>query len=620
MPTIITHGVVALALSAKTRGIRELDRKLLLITCIICSMLPDLDYFGFKMSIQYNSLFGHRGFTHSFFFAAIVALIASWLLHRKAQESLLSFSKLFLLLFVVTSSHALLDAMTDGGEGVAFFSPFSNHRYFFLYRPIMVSPLGIESFFRGWHGLLVLFDEFLLVICPITAALYLPQLLRKARTKKILTGSLLAVWLLSVFMIKSLYPLNNITMTIPDTGRPMIDLISKQYKNPNVLSFIPTSGIPGDKLIKNFAVFQHMGLYNAELAAGDVKDHWASGFFSNWFGGIAGRWQEPNAKLILRTLFGYGVPDSREILEVLKESADSPRKQEFLFKLSPTEKYDLAMGDYNFTSTRAIGVSSHNAGELPKFWFGICNGMAAASKWYLEPFRSVEVINPNGFKILFHPGDVKALLGFAMAEASQWTEIGTRCTINGPDANSCRINPGAFFLAVMNRLGLAHDSFIADGFSGTRKQFYLFDAARVEILKPPRPVVEMKEWAAPTSVKSIAEVRFTLEFVSTLLSDKAGSAPDAAKGDSYYQKVGRVVVPRVLDAMIALNQNGEVVGGGWLGENDVPDVVFFPSSIPGMDEQSRLRSNNSLNWNVIRQLYYESINGAEKRQPVDFSL
>jgi inner membrane protein len=621
MPTIITHGVVALALGAKTRGIRDLDRTRLLITCIVCSMLPDIDYFGFKMSIQYNSLFGHRGFTHSFFFAGIVALFASWLLHRKARESLLSFSKLFLLLFVVTSSHAILDAMTDGGEGVALFSPFSNHRFFFPYRPIMVSPLGIESFFRGWRGLLVLVDEFLIVICPITIALYAPELLKKARAKRILASSLAAVWILSLLVIKGLYPLNNISMTIPNTERPVIDLFVKQYKNPRVLDYIPTSGIPGQKLVTSFSVFQRMGLYNRQLKSTDFDEHWASGFFSNWFGGIAGRWQDPNSKLLLRTLFGYGVPDSREILEVLKESADSRKKQDFLFKLSPTEKYDLAMGDYNFTATRSIAGSSHNAGELPKFWYGICNGMAAAAKWYAEPFRTVDVINPNGFKLRFHPNDVKALLGFAMAEASQWTEIGTRCNINGPDANSCRVNPGAFFLAVMNRLGLAHDSFIADGFSGTRKQFYLFDAAMVEIVSAPRPVAEMKEWpAAPTAVKSLVQVRFTLDFVSTLLSDKAGGIPDETKGETYYKKVGRVVVPRVLDAMLALNQNGEVIGGGWLGDEDVPDVVFFPSSIPGMDEQSRLRSNTALSWTVIRQLYQQSISGDEKREPVDLSL
>ena len=32
--------------------------------------------------------------------------------------------------------------MTNGGRGVAFLSPFSNHRYFLPWRPIRVSPIG----------------------------------------------------------------------------------------------------------------------------------------------------------------------------------------------------------------------------------------------------------------------------------------------------------------------------------------------------------------------------------------------------------------------------------------------------------------------------------------------
>ena len=45
----------------------------------------------------------------------------------------------FAFLFLCTMSHALLDALTDGGLGVAFFSPFSNERYFFPWTPIRVS-------------------------------------------------------------------------------------------------------------------------------------------------------------------------------------------------------------------------------------------------------------------------------------------------------------------------------------------------------------------------------------------------------------------------------------------------------------------------------------------------
>ena len=44
------------------------------------------------------------------------------------------------ILFPRQASHGLLDAMTDGGPGVAFFAPFANRRYFLPWTPIRVSP------------------------------------------------------------------------------------------------------------------------------------------------------------------------------------------------------------------------------------------------------------------------------------------------------------------------------------------------------------------------------------------------------------------------------------------------------------------------------------------------
>jgi inner membrane protein len=55
----------------------------------------------------------------------------------------------------ITATHPLLDALTDGGLGVALFAPFSPDRYFLPWRPIEVSPIG-PSFFseRGFHVLI----------------------------------------------------------------------------------------------------------------------------------------------------------------------------------------------------------------------------------------------------------------------------------------------------------------------------------------------------------------------------------------------------------------------------------------------------------------------------------
>jgi inner membrane protein len=54
---------------------------------------------------------------------------------------------LALFLFVVTASHGVLDAMTNGGLGVAFFAPFTSARYFLPFRPVQVSPISLAAFF-----------------------------------------------------------------------------------------------------------------------------------------------------------------------------------------------------------------------------------------------------------------------------------------------------------------------------------------------------------------------------------------------------------------------------------------------------------------------------------------
>jgi inner membrane protein len=81
-----------------------------------------------------------------------------------------------LYFFLATVSHAILDALTNGGLGVALFSPIDPTRYFFPVRPIEVSPIGIGEFFSA-QGWLVVRSELLwiwlptLVLCVLWRAL-----------------------------------------------------------------------------------------------------------------------------------------------------------------------------------------------------------------------------------------------------------------------------------------------------------------------------------------------------------------------------------------------------------------------------------------------------------------
>jgi inner membrane protein len=153
MPTIISHAVAAYAAG---KVILKSDERKILVAGIICSMIPDADVISFSFGIPYESMWGHRGITHSFFFAMILAGILT-LLFRSAGKKNRSVA-IFIFLFTATASHPVLDAFTNGGRGVAFFAPFNNERYFFPWRPIKVSPLGLDAFTRG-YGFKVLLSE-----------------------------------------------------------------------------------------------------------------------------------------------------------------------------------------------------------------------------------------------------------------------------------------------------------------------------------------------------------------------------------------------------------------------------------------------------------------------------
>jgi inner membrane protein len=157
--SVISHPAVPLAL-AVALGPHRVPPVLTAVACAV-SVLPDIDAFGFIAGVPYGHPFGHRGFTHSLFFAFVVALVGAAFGRRVGVLPSLA----FVILFVSAASHGILDAMTTGGLGVAFFSPFSNARYFLPWRVILVSPIGVGSFFSSW-GLRVLRSELLWIWTP----------------------------------------------------------------------------------------------------------------------------------------------------------------------------------------------------------------------------------------------------------------------------------------------------------------------------------------------------------------------------------------------------------------------------------------------------------------------
>lgn len=175
MASLISHGVAALGIGVAfyKRGFPKRG----LALGVACSIFPDLDVVGFHFGVHYGDFWGHRGFTHSLLFAALLATLVALLFFR--QTSSADRKLLWFYLFLATASHGLLDAMTNGGLGVAFFSPFDTSRYFLPWRPIIVSPIGVMRFFSS-RGLAVLRSEIVWIWFP-AALVALPALLTRHR-------------------------------------------------------------------------------------------------------------------------------------------------------------------------------------------------------------------------------------------------------------------------------------------------------------------------------------------------------------------------------------------------------------------------------------------------------
>lgn len=160
MATIFTHPFVPLSFYIGL-GKKVISNRLLL-WAIVVTILPDIDVLAFNYGIPYESAFGHRGVTHSIVFALLIGFFGAVFFKYLQSTKLVA----FIVLGISTLSHGLLDAMTNGGLGIAFFWPISNERFFLPWRPLEVSPIGVNGFFNA-DGVSIFLVELFWIILPL---------------------------------------------------------------------------------------------------------------------------------------------------------------------------------------------------------------------------------------------------------------------------------------------------------------------------------------------------------------------------------------------------------------------------------------------------------------------
>jgi inner membrane protein len=607
MASLLAHAAIpALLLPLVTPTIRRvapgrgLERRLAVVA-VVLAIWPDADLASLVFEVRPNEPRGHRGLTHSLIVAAVVSLLAGGALFRALRLGSRPWWLVVAFLFGASASHGLLDAATAGDIGVALFAPITNARFAFPFKLVPSCPMGLDEYL-GRFGMLTFANEVLYVVIPLALVV---SLLDKAAPRVRLAVIAMA-WCASVFALRATFP-ELFRPTVPRLLRPVGTQAAGRFED------VKHDDLPNGTLVTRLDRLQALGLFDRLLVPNIPA--WSSSFFPSWFGAEGGRWMDGAPRLVWRTLFGFSPPSEPDAQAWLVSAASGDaiaRKR--LFSLSPTEKVDLALGRFDFPATAEALSFTHNAKPKPRYWFGRCNGVAAAATIEPEPFRVVDVIGTSGAHIRFHPNDVKSLLAVAYAQPAKYTLIGDMCTTVAFDPGAaCSMNPAVLVVALLNRVGIARESLVIDVIPSIGNQYYALANARVRIVGTQRPPGgEPMDTTLASRTASLVDVAIDLTMSSTTLAYARANVIDTADPTgTRYMHVGVVPVPFAYTATLALDKDGELVGGRWTGNPpDGPDNIVIVEGGPSLDEHGGLAVAKYIPWALVRELARASVDDA----------
>ena len=322
---------------------------------------------------------------------------------------------------------------------------------------------------------------------------------------------------------------------------------------------------------------------------------WADGSWKLEWGLTARRYADSDFSRLRTWPERYDYVQKQPAKEMLKFKDATLRKDQ-IDKLSPAEKYDILVGDDDFTLTKAQWEESrkrysHNdvAG-----WMGICDGAAAASALLPEPKHGVDVLSPSGEIIRFHVVDIKALASLLWSTYNSVVPLcGTRCDSKtqvrdehgvATESSFFDVNPGAWHIAVLNFIAKKKQPFFMDRYAVEKVWNVPILGYKMRYINPRNgtivkgledaivPLSEMtgdrfRKYRASTAQWIVGiEMEVKFAFGLTNLRDKpimAGIAQDSYKYD------------------LEIDKDGVIVGGEWYTDIH-PDFLWAmqPGYIP----------------------------------------
>ena len=309
---------------------------------------------------------------------------------------------------------------------------------------------------------------------------------------------------------------------------------------------------------------------------------WSSSYWPLSEGSITNRYSDPNIPRSDVNKYAKYILEQRPADTLVNEGRTD--------LLSPAEKYDLLMGDKNYSLTNSI-LNDVKSYGLFEGWEGICHGWAPAAYMYNRPIRSVKVSNPEGKQITFYPTDIKALSSLLWANLNYPSKfIGGRCNEKNPqrDANGRILsqdcfdsNPASFHLALINQIGINKRSFVFDATYDFQVwnqpllsySYYYFNPQTAQSSYKSSDVMINKANYTRDKFKSyrsnnatyIVGVKTKVEYISETYPD--ASSKDSPNRDSI------VAVEYIYD--LEVDSNGKIIGGEWY-QTAHPDFMWTP--------------------------------------------
>ena len=272
-----------------------------------------------------------------------------------------------------------------------------------------------------------------------------------------------------------------------------------------------------------------------------AEEPWSDTYWPKNKGGISHRWRTDEAH-------DYPLHSKEELFE---------RGVEITEFLSPAEKYDLLVGNYDWSLTHRTLAEGN---PMEASWTGYCHGWSPASLAYDEP-HPVVMENPDGLRIPFGSSDIKALLTYFRAEVvrSDYPEhdwraetrtLGTMCSSEKAlDPGCYDSNPAAFHLVMANQLGIRGEGFNIDADISKQKWNQPVFAYSSRVLYEKEPA----SYASIGTVKQYvveSHVSWGLEIEPSYLP-VIGTDHQITKEEVYHYTID-------------VNSEGDIIGGQWL--------------------------------------------------------